>query len=107
MAADWKQQAAPGSPSRGVASHHISHFAPAANNFNDCPPGSPIPGLEHLSHLFALNGMATNGMATFNRNQVRETYKYMKATGLLTNTFDTSQDDVDAVYMQTSLLFEK
>jgi hypothetical protein len=97
MAADWKKHAAPGSPSRGVASHHISHFAPAANNFNDCPPGSPIPGLEHLSHLFALNGMAT-----YNRNQVRDTYEYMKATGLSTNTFDTSQDDVDAVYMQTS-----
>ena len=107
MAGDWKQQAAPGSPSRGVASHHISHFAPAANNFNDCPPGSPIPGLEHLSHLFALNGMALNGMTTFNRNQVRETYKYMKATGLLISTFDTSQDDVDAVYMQTSFLFVK
>ena len=105
MAGDWKQQAAPGSPSRGVASHHISHFAPAANNFNDCPPGSPIPGLEHLSHLFALNGMAT-----FNRNppfQVRKMYKYMKPTRLSTNTFETSQDDVDAVYMQTSFLFVK
>jgi len=36
---------APLSPSKGVAAHHIAHFLPT-NDFNERPPGSPIPGVR-------------------------------------------------------------